>query len=365
VSRRALLVAAGLFSYAAAHAQSSDCQLLPAPAGLARTGAPHAASGDDITLSVAAVYTPEAADSAIARGQPIETWIANAFAAWQLVLDSAASSGPRIVAEARGVQEFDFEETGACQAELDAFRADPRSAQLRDSLEANLVILFTARCNAAYLCEDINTCEPSAYASVRFAVTGLPNAEGGHALAHEAGHLIGMRHDIVADPTPGYNHGYRDEAGGFFTVMSFRGPLPRTDMVSAYSDPLRTFEGRPLGTFDTADNARVLRENAPIAATWNQGTPVEPGPEDQAVHLSAYPNPARGSWLVDVRVPGALPVHLALYDAAGRRVWAAEAESGQTEMRASGLGPGVYLLRATVAGTGSTPSASIRLTIAR
>jgi hypothetical protein len=322
--------------------------------------------GDDITLSVAALYTPEAADSAVARGQPIETWMANAFAAWQLVLDSAHAPGPRIVVEPRGVLEIDVPETGACFTDLDVFRAHPRAAELRDSLEANLVVLFTARCSAAYQCTESSDCEAFAYASARFAVAGLPTAEGGHALAHEAGHLLGMRHDIGADPTPGYNHGYRDEPGGFFTVMAFRGPLPRTDMVSAYSDALRTFEGRPLGNAAEADNARVLRENAPVAATWNQDTAAEPGPQPTDIALRAFPNPTPGAWHVEIAAPPGARLNLELIDGRGRRVWSLDLGLPRsTTVPSDGLAPGVYLLRGTSAGTTRTSSASIKLTIAR
>ena len=66
-----------------------------------------------------------------------------------------------------------------CFADLDTFFAHPRAAAIRDSLAANLVVLFTARCSAAYQCTETSDCEASAYATARFAVAGAPSAEGG------------------------------------------------------------------------------------------------------------------------------------------------------------------------------------------
>ena len=352
-----------LFATGTAGAQDFPCSVAPGPPGTGLTAFASANSGDDISLTVAAVYTPEAADSAIARGRPIGEWIADAFGAWQGVLDSASAPGTRVVAVPLGVLELDVAETGDCNADLDAFRAHPRAAELRDSLLANLVVLFTARCSAAYQCTPQSDCEASAYASARFSVAGEPTPEGGHALAHEAGHLLGMRHDLSADPTPGYNHGYRDEPGEFFTVMAFRGPLPRTDMVSAYSDPLRTFEGLPLGTADVADNARVLRENAPIASTWNQDVSNEPGPLP-SIALSARPNPAGATWRVRVDVPTPVDVRLELFDAAGRGLWSVTlggAGAREVDIPGAGIAPGTYLLRASWSDGAGARVASLRL----
>jgi hypothetical protein len=362
----ALAGAALLFAGQGSRAQASLCHLAEAPGGTGVRVAPTQLGGDDITISVAALYTPEAADSAIGRGQPIETWIASGFANWQLVLDSARGAGPRIVVEPRGVIELDVPETGACFPDLDAFRAHPLAAGIRDSLQANLMLLFTARCSAAYQCTPQSDCEAFAYATARFFDAGLNPATGGHAVAHEAGHLLGMRHDILSDPTPGYNHGYRDDVGGFYTVMAFRGPLPPANVVSAYSDPLRLYDGRPLGNVDEADNARVLRENAPIAATWNQDTATEPGPSASAIALRAFPNPARGAWQVEIEAPPDALMMLELIDARGRRVWSLDQGVARSAAAPSaGLAPGTYLLRATPAGTAHGPSASITLTIAR
>ena len=229
-------------------------------------------------------------------------------------------------------------------------------------------MLFTARCSAAYQCTETSDCEASAYATARFAVAGAPSAEGGHALAHEAGHLLGMRHDIGDDPTPGYNHGLRNEPAAFFTVMATRGPLPRTDMVSAYSDPRRTFEGSPLGTADVADNARVLREMAPVAATWNTDVPGEPGPAPAGLILRASPNPAGGAWRVEVRVPGPGSVRLEVADALGRRVWS-DLLTGVgpwfVAVPAGELAPGAYLLRGSWNDGAGERYATLRLTRSR
>jgi len=344
-----VLLAAGLLAHAGtAGAQDFDCHVAPPPAGASshRSVASAVARAGDVTLRVAALYTPEAADSAIVRGAPISTWISGAFEAWQAVLDSASAPDARVVAQPVGFLPIDVPETGSCFADLDTFFAHPRARELRDSLAANLVVLFAARCSAAYQCTETSNCEASAYAMARFAVAGAPTPEGGYALAHEVGHSLGMRHDTGDDPTPGYNHGYRNEPAAFFTLMATRGPLPRSDAVPAYSDPLRTFEGHPLGIAGVSDNARVLREIAPEAATWNQGVPTEPGPQRRRV-LAAVPNPAAGAWNVTVASSVAAPARLELFDALGRTMWTHDlAGAGPWEVAVpAGAAPGSYLLR--------------------
>ncbi|HLA63508.1 MAG TPA: hypothetical protein VK610_03725 [Rhodothermales bacterium] len=364
-----------LVPLSAGRLRAQDCHVAPPPVlSIGGTQAtpevPRYAAGDTIRLSVAVLYTPEAADSAAGRGSTIGAYIDGAFAAWQPVLDSAATPGPRILAVPSAPFEIDLDETGACFPDLDSLYAHPRARFLRDSLRANVVVLFTARCSAAYQCSPAADCEAAAYTSARFATAGPTTPEGGFAMAHEVGHALGMRHDTGDDPTPGFNHGLRDDTGGFFTLLAFRGALPRTAQVPYYADPRRTFNGRPLGVEGVADNARQLREIAAVASTWNDdGTPVEPPPVSSLLGLTAAPNPSRAGWTVQVDAPAAGTLHFTLIDVMGRQVWAGAHAvpigPSRLPVPGAGLAPGVYALGATWDGGGNAYRARLVLTRTR
>lgn len=315
------------------------------------------ARAQDVTIRVATFYTPESEAAALADGTTIEARIADAFRSWQAVLDSATTGSPRVVAHAVAhVRLPTFVETQACGTDLQAFFDNSRARAVRDSARASLAVLFPEHCSAAFQCTEGSAgCEAQAYALAQARDAGPVR----QTLAHEAGHLFGMRHNPESDPTPGDAHALVNPEAGLFTVLGQRGGLPREALVPYYSDPRRTLDGVPLGIAGLSDNAAVLRRTAATVATWNaNGTPVDPGPA-AAPALRVAPNPASQVWRVALPADPAERVGVVV-DALGRRVATVRVPAGATavDVPAAGLAPGVYGLRIS-AGRGRPVSARL------
>lgn len=99
-----------------------------------------------------------------------------------------------------------------------------------------------------------------------------------HTLAHELGHLLSANHnpEDIGLPSPfAYGHGYRYLRAGrldrsWSTVMSaVDGPNgAEYARLNRWSTPLQLYNGRAMGTSETHDNARVLRETKSIVADF-------------------------------------------------------------------------------------------------
>lgn len=94
--------------------------------------------------------------------------------------------------------------------------------------------------------------------------------------------------------------------------------------------------------------------------------PSEPAPEasPEALAVTAYPNPSRGSAVVRLAVPVSGPVRAAVHDALGREVAVLHdgaMSAGETEMPLPRLAPGVYVVRLST----PTASASAAVTLVR
>ena len=107
-----------------------------------------------------------------------------------------------------------------------------------------------------------------------FALVHYTCATGYYSFAHEIGHLQGARHNPEADsntyPFP-YGHGYLYTTGGWRTIMSYNSsscPDGYCKRVQYWSNPDITFDGVPMGTEDTHNNARVLNETAETVASF-------------------------------------------------------------------------------------------------
>jgi len=135
---------------------------------------------------------------------------------------------------------------------LDRFHA------LRDRQRADIMMLV--RRENALVCGASK--QVFADAETAFAAISQRCGPGSNTFAHEIGHLQGARHDPAADPTLApfaFGHGYISSAGGFSTIMA----LPEsgaTVEVARFSNPNVQFNGVPMGTPQTHDNARVLNQ---------------------------------------------------------------------------------------------------------
>ena len=117
----------------------------------------------------------------------------------------------------------------------------------------------------------------------------------------------------------------------FFTPVSFRGAFPATNQGAFWAAGWTALDGMIY----FSDNVAVDAEATPAAA---------------AVALRAFPNPARGAAMVEVTLPEAANVRVAVYDALGREVallasGAAPAGTTALALPTADLAPGVYVVR--------------------
>jgi hypothetical protein len=93
---------------------------------------------------------------------------------------------------------------------------------------------------------------------------------GNYTFVHEAGHVVGTRHDNDPTLTPyAYGHGYVMSSINRRTVMAVNnGPCPSCTRVGAFSSPNYTISGVPIGTATRNDNNRVWRTRGPTVAAF-------------------------------------------------------------------------------------------------
>lgn len=93
---------------------------------------------------------------------------------------------------------------------------------------------------------------------------------GNYTFVHEAGHVIGTRHDNDSTTTPyAYGHGYVMSSISRRTVMAVNnGPCPSCTRIGAFSSPNYTLSGVAIGTANYNDNTRVLRTRGPTVAAF-------------------------------------------------------------------------------------------------
>ena len=93
---------------------------------------------------------------------------------------------------------------------------------------------------------------------------------GNFTFVHEAGHVIGARHDNDPTTSPyAYGHGFVMSSIGKRTVMAVNnGPCSACVRIGAFSSPNYTSGGVAIGTVNTNDNTRVWRTRGPTVAAF-------------------------------------------------------------------------------------------------
>jgi hypothetical protein len=93
---------------------------------------------------------------------------------------------------------------------------------------------------------------------------------GNYTFVHEAGHVVGTRHDNDPTTSPfAYGHGYVMSSINRRTVMAVNnGPCPSCVRIGAFSSPNHTLNGVTIGTANRNDNTRVWRSRGPTVASF-------------------------------------------------------------------------------------------------
>ncbi len=93
---------------------------------------------------------------------------------------------------------------------------------------------------------------------------------GNYTFVHEAGHVVGTRHDNDPTTSPfAYGHGYVMASISKRTVMAVNnGPCSACVRIGAFSAPNYTVSGVAIGTTGTNDNTRVWRTRGSTVAAF-------------------------------------------------------------------------------------------------
>jgi hypothetical protein len=146
----------------------------------------------------------------------------------------------------------------------------------RDRIKADLAVLLTSRDRTEGEVVGLAYQFANGPGGDRFAfsVVTIDAGENGITLAHEIGHNVGAGHDAATasgdgdDPLKPYAYGYRFRAGAekrtYKDIMAY-GPGAT---LPFFSTPNFKWLGKPIGNADSADNARIVKEIAPLVAGY-------------------------------------------------------------------------------------------------
>jgi peptidyl-Asp metalloendopeptidase len=145
----------------------------------------------------------------------------------------------------------------------------PEIHGLRDQYGADMVVLIVDQGEFCGMADTILAKPASAFAMVHWSC-----ATGNYSFGHELGHLQGTRHDPAADSTKtpfAYGHGYRFKQK-WRTIMAYDCPngCPR---LNYFSNPAVLYKGKPMGTVEKSNNARVINETAASVSGFRPTAP--------------------------------------------------------------------------------------------
>jgi len=139
---------------------------------------------------------------------------------------------------------------------------------LRNKYSADVCVLLSFTTDACGKAANIGATESDAFCLVS---TNSTCATTNYSFGHEIGHLLGCRHDPSTDPstTPfAYGHGYVHSSSTWRTIMAY--PYGSSIRLLYWSNPNVYYNGVPMGTVATHNNARVWNECSNTVMAFRQ-----------------------------------------------------------------------------------------------
>jgi len=137
---------------------------------------------------------------------------------------------------------------------------------LRNSSGADVAVLLINNASSCGLASSIGS-----NVSTAFVVVHWGCATGYYSFAHEIGHLLSARHDPANDPTNtpyAYGHGYQYTGSPSWRTIMAYDCSPSCPRLDYWSNPNNLYNGHPMGTASTNDNARVLNTTRTTVAAF-------------------------------------------------------------------------------------------------
>jgi hypothetical protein len=181
------------------------------------------------------------------------------------------NSGVAITMQLATKAQVTYTESGSFSTDLSRYRgtADGFMDSIhttRNTVTADVGLLVINNASSCGLASSIGSTASTAFATAHWdCITGY------YSFAHEIGHLESARHDPANDPTTtpyAYGHGYQYTGSpSWRTIMAYNctAGCPR---LNYWSNPNNLYNGHPMGTAGTNDNARVLNNTRATVAAF-------------------------------------------------------------------------------------------------
>ncbi len=259
--------------------------------------------GDPEIITLMVVYTPAAAAWSAANETSINNTISMMLATSNIVL---SNSNTNVQLELVHSEQVAYTELNNSN-DLYNLRDDGDGIMdnvhtLRDTYCADLVMLLENISFTGGLGYTLNTTSPFGLPTYAFSLVRVQQANGAtFTPIHEIGHNMGCHHHKLQSVSPGpglysYSAGWRwnGVSGDYCSVMTYTSGTYFGDgithqRVPYFSNPDVLYEGIPVGNSVDGDNAKTVRIEKSVIASYRNGCCIQPSVQasvNQVVNIS-------------------------------------------------------------------------------